>query len=123
MYYHTSKQVDPKERKIFVTKAVKKLGQIGIGFIHMSGEAFIELGDVHIPMPVIFNESMILSLETNLRTLDLVHIASAKHAKQVFHDLEAFVTADEEILSNKDIARIIGMPVQSPGEYVQILKE
>jgi hypothetical protein len=115
-------KVTQKEREIFVIKALKRLAGFKTKFIHIAGDTPIAIRNIQANMPSVFNEGILLSLQTTLRTLDLIHLAAAKHARQMNHELGFFVTGDNEFLSKKDeISKIIGMPILSPKEYVEAL--
>lgn len=111
-----------KELKIFIIKALSRLAGLKTRFIHISGDDPIALRNLQATVPSIFNEALLLTLQTTLRTLDLIHIAAAKYAKQINPELGAFVTGDEEMLSKKEeLSKILDMPILSPKEYVEAL--
>ncbi len=121
LYHARMGQEDEDGRQIFVAKTIKMLAGLKIRFIHLPGDAPLPLGNAQITMPSIFNESILLSIQANapLRTLDLIHVAAARHAKQTNHKLGAFVTGDSDLLSKKNhLSKIIGMPILTPREYV-----
>lgn len=108
------------ERKAFVVKTIQTLATLGIKFVHISGESPFALGTVKVHVPNIFNESLLLSVRTTLRTLDMMQVAAARHAKQDNGELGAFVTGDDGILRQKErLSVIAGMPFLSPSEYVR----
>lgn len=117
------REVEEKSKKMFVIKTLQRLAALKVQFIHIAGDIPLPLGNAKIEMPSLMSESIFLSFLTTLRTLDLMHIAAAKYAKQIMsNELWAFVTGDEELLAMKDeISKIILMPVLSPKEYVQAL--
>lgn len=122
VYYHHAmgSKGNAGERKMFVAKMLKTLAGLGIKFVHISGDMSFTLGPVQIHVPNIFSESILLSLQTSLRTLDLMHVAAARHAKQNNGELGAFVTGDDEILQLKEELSIVAsMPFLSPREYVR----
>ena len=120
MYHHAmGNKENADERKVFVVKTLKMLAGL-VKFVHMAGDAPLELGTMQTYVPNIFNESILLSIQTTLRTLDLMHVAAARHAKQNNGELGAFVTGDEGLLLQKEhLSRITGMPFLSPREYVR----
>ncbi|MGB9660268.1 MAG: type II toxin-antitoxin system VapC family toxin [Nitrososphaerales archaeon] len=119
---YEAKKGNQKERRIFVIKALRRLASFKINFIHITGDAPIAIRNIRADMPNIFNEAILLSLHSTLRTLDLIHLAAARYAKQMNRDLGAFVTGDSEFLSKKEeLLKILKMPVLSPREYVQAL--
>jgi len=122
-YSHHKKDKGPEQRKMFVIKILRGLAALGVKFIHLSGDIPIQLGNAKVDMPALLADSMFLSFLTGLRTLDLMHIAAARHAKQIDRkELGAFVTGDVELMAGKDeISKIIEMPVLSPKEYVRAL--
>lgn len=123
LYSHRKKDKGPEQRKMFIFKTLRGLVALRVRFIQLSGDIPMPLGNVKVDMPSLLVESMFLSFLTGLRTLDLMHIAAARHAKQIdSKELGAFVTGDEELLAGKDeISKIIEMPVLSPKEYVRAL--
>lgn len=113
---------DNHKRKIFVVKTLKTLTGLGIKFVHMAGDTPFWMGKIKTDVPNIFNESILLSIQTTLRTLDLMHVAAARYAKQNNHEIGAFVTGDMELLRMKSqLSKISGMPFLSPKEYVRNL--
>jgi predicted nucleic acid-binding protein len=112
-------ETNQNERKIFIMKTLKMLIDSRIKFIHITGDMPLTLGNLQTSMPSIFSESIMLSIQTTLRTLDLIHIAAARYAKHVNSELGAFVTGDTELVVKKNqLSKIIGMPILSPKEYV-----
>lgn len=111
-----------KGRKIFIIKALKRLAGLKAKFINIAGDTPIAVRNIQANMPSVFNEAILLSLQASLRTLDLIHLAAARHAKQMNRELGAFVTGDSEFLSKKkELSEILGMPILSPREYVEVL--
>jgi predicted nucleic acid-binding protein len=108
------------ECKALVIKALGRLVATRVNFIHMAGDQPMTFGSGHIGMPSLFSEAIILSLQTTLRTLDLIHIAAARYAKRIQGGVGAFVTGDREFLSKKkELSSIVEMPILSPKEYVE----
>jgi len=109
-----------KERKVFIVRILRRLAGIKPKFINISGDTQVSIRGVQASLPSVFNEAILLSLQSTLRTLDLIHLAAARHAKRMNNELGAFVTGDKEFLSNKkELSRIIGMPILSPKEYAE----
>jgi predicted nucleic acid-binding protein len=123
LYAHRMKDRGPEKKKMFIIKTIRRLAALRIRFIHLAGDIPLVLGNIKVDMPTLLADSIFLSFLTALRTLDLMHIAAARHAKQIDSEkLGAFVTGDAELLARKDeISKIIEMPVLSPKEYVQAL--
>jgi len=123
LYSHRRKDKGPEQRKMFIIKTLRGLAALRVRFIHLSGDIPMPVGSARVNMPALLVDSMFLSFLTGLRTLDLMHIAAARHAKQIdSKELGAFVTGDAELLAGKDeISKIIEMPVLSPKEYVRAL--
>lgn len=118
--YYAKQSKENQERKTFVVKTIKMLAGLGIKFVHMAGDTPLALGNIKTDVPNTFHESILLSIQTTLRTLDLMHVAVARHAKQKNRELGAFVTGDAELLLMKDqLSKITGMPFLSPREYVR----
>ncbi len=109
-----------KERKVFIVRVLRRLAGLKTKFINIAGDTPVSVRGVQTKLPSVFNEAILLSLQSTLKTLDLVHLAAARHAKRMNNELGAFVTGDKEFLSNKkELSEIIGMPVLSPREYVE----
>jgi predicted nucleic acid-binding protein len=123
MYHHTmGNKANADERRTFVVKTLKILARLGVKFVHIAGDSTLALGGGQVHAPSIINESLLLSVQTTLRTLDLMHIAAARHAKQNNPEIGAFVTGDDGILSLKEQLFVVaGMPFISPRDYVQSL--
>ncbi len=119
--YREKKSLDD-ERKIFVIKALRRLASFKITFINIAGESPSLIRSVKANLPELFNEAILLSLLTSLRTFDLMHLAAARYAKQMNPELGAFVTGDGEFLTRKgELSGLIGLPILSPKEYVEAL--
>jgi len=119
--YHSNRRPagSEKERKVFVLRALKRLGELKIKFVNVAGDGPAPVKGIQATLPSVFNEGLLLTLRSTLRTLDLIHVAAAKHARLLNADLGAFVTGDREFLSNTDdLAAIVGMPIMSPREYL-----
>ena len=109
-----------KDRKVFIVRVLRRLAGLKVKFINIAGDTPISVRGIQATLPSVFNEAVILSLQSTLRTLGLVHLAAARHAKRMNEGLGAFVTGDNEFLSNKKrLSEIIGMPILSPKEYVK----
>ena len=109
-----------RERKTFVIRILGRLAGLKTKFINIEGDSPMAVRNIQTRLPNIFNEAILLSLECPLRSLDLIHLAAARHAKWVNDELGAFVTGDTEFLSNKkELFEIIGIPFISPKEYVE----
>jgi len=108
-----------KERKVFIVRSLRRLAGLKTKFINISGDTHLSIRGIEATLPSVFNEAVLLSLRSRLKTLDLIHLAAAKHAKQVNAELNALVTGDKDFLSNKkELSEIVKMPVFSPREYV-----
>jgi predicted nucleic acid-binding protein len=123
LYAHRMKDKGPEQKKMFIIKTIRRLAVMRLRFIHLVGDIPLRLGNVKVDMPTLLADSIFLSFLTALRTVDLMHIAAARHAKEMNSEkLGAFITGDAELLARKDeISKIIGMPVLSPKEYVHAL--
>ena len=111
---------EDRQRKVFIVRALKRLARTKTKLINMAGDTPISIRGIDAVLPSIFDEAILLSLRTNLRSLDLIHLAAARNGKRTNGELGAFVTGDHAFLSNKkEIAETIGMPVLSPKEYVE----
>jgi len=109
-----------RERKVFIVRILRRLAGLRAKFVNISGDTQISVKGIRANLPSVFNEAILLSLKSTLRTLDLVHLAAARHAKRMNNELGAFVTGDKEFLSGKkELSEIIGMPLLSPREYVE----
>lgn len=111
-----------RERKLFIVRILKRLAGLRTKFINIAGDLPLSVRRINASLPSVFNEAILLSLESPLKTLDLIHLAAARHAKRRNNELGAFVTGDKEFLTKKkELSEIIGMPVLSPREYVEVL--
>ena len=111
-----------KERKVFIIRILRRLAGLRTKFINVAGDMPLSISGINATLPSVFNEAILLSVQTSLRTLDLIHLAAAKHAKRKNSDLGAFVTGDKEFLSKKkELSEIVGMPLVSPREYAEVL--
>jgi predicted nucleic acid-binding protein len=111
-----------EKRAAFAIKALRRFASLRVKFIHVAGDSPLAVRGVQANMPSIFNEAILLSLQTALRTLDLIHLAAARYAKQMNGELGAFVTGDEGFLSQRgELSKILGMPILSPKEYTKAL--
>jgi len=91
-------------------------------FINIEGDTPVSIRSINTSLPSVINEAILLSLQTTLKTLDLIQLAAARHGKRMNNELGAFVTGDKAFLSKKkELSEIIGMPVLSPKEYVEVL--
>lgn len=108
------------ERKTFVIKALRMFTSLGVNLVHIAGDLPVALGSIKADMPSIFSESMLVGIQVPLRTLDLMHVAAARIAKQNNSELGAFVTGDAELLLLKnELSGLTGLAFFSPREYVQ----
>jgi len=113
---------DGRKRKIFVVRILRRLAGLMTKFINVAGDTPISIRSIRATLPSVFNEAILLGLESGLRTLDMIHLAAARHAQRMNGNLGAFVTGDKEFLSRKkELSNIIGIPILSPKEYVAAL--
>ncbi len=109
-----------KRKKAFVIKMLRRLSQLKMNFINIAGDKQMSVRGIRAMLPSIFDEAILLSLQCDLTTLDLIHLAAARHGKRMNAELTAFVTGDEGFLSDKiRLSGIIGMPLLSPKEFVE----
>lgn len=119
MYRQAMGGKDDGGRKAFVAKILAKLAGL-VKFVHIAGESPLALGTSQVHVPNLFSESLLLSVQTPLRTLDIMQVAAARHARQNNKELGAFVTGDDGILRLKEeLSVVANMPFLSPREYVQ----
>jgi hypothetical protein len=115
---------DEEERrgkKVLIVRALRELASL-VTFVNIPGDYRLAFAEGRrVVMPSIVGESIVQSFQSSLRSLDLVHVAAAKYARQVNSELAAFVTADNELLSSKrrEILEITGIPAISPKDYVK----
>lgn len=115
------KKEGDEEKKVLIVRALRELASL-VTFVNIPGDYRLAFGEGRrVVMPSIIGESIVQSFQSSLRSLDLVHVAAAKYARQVNSELAAFVTADNELLSSKrrEILEITGMPAISPKDYVE----
>lgn len=119
MHHQTMGDKDEDGKRAFVAKALRTLAG-RVKFVHLGVESPLVLGNAKVQIPNIFSESILLSVKTTLRTLDVMQVAAARHAKQSNRELGAFVTGDDGILRLKaELSVIARLPFLSPREYVQ----
>jgi predicted nucleic acid-binding protein len=108
-----------KERRVFIVRALRRLTGLKTKFVNVTGDTRSSIRGIETSLPSIFNDALLLSLRCTLKPLDLIHLAAAKHAKQVNSELGAFVTGDQGFLSNRrELSEIMKMPIFSPKEYL-----
>jgi predicted nucleic acid-binding protein len=118
--YLNRKAGDEKGKRVFVIKMLKRLQRLKTRFIHIAGDRNISMKGIDAMMPSLVDESIMLSLQCNLKTLDIIHLAAARRARSANQDLEALVTGDVGFLSDRmNLSKIVGMPVLSPKEYLE----
>jgi len=111
-----------KERRVFVVRTLRRLAGLKTKFVNITGDTRLSIRGIEASLPSVFNEALLLSLRSPLKTLDLIHLAAAKRAKQVNSELGAFVTGDKDFLSSKkELSEIMKIPIFSPQEYVEVL--
>jgi predicted nucleic acid-binding protein len=109
----------PDKKKAFVIKMIRQLARLRPNFINIAGDKQASIKEVQANLPSVFDEGILLSLDCDLKTLDLIHLAAARYSKRMNNKLVAFVTGDEGFLSDKGrLSGVIGMPILSPKEYV-----
>ena len=114
---------DQKERRIFMLRTLQRLAALKVKFINITGDTRSSIRGIEAILPSVFNQAILLSLRSTLKTLDLIHLAAAKHAKQLNDELDAFVTGDKALLSNKkELSEIMKIPILSPAEYADALR-
>lgn len=70
-----------------------------------------------------YHQAINISMRSNLRTLDNLHLATAKNIisfKGI--DIEYFLTGDHEMLDKEGLSDIIGINIIHPKEYIQKFK-
>jgi predicted nucleic acid-binding protein len=119
------KEEEARKKSFIIIRALRELAGL-VTFVSIPGDSRLAFGgeeekDLHITMPSVISESIISSFQSSLRSLDLVHVAAARYARQKNSELAAFVTGDRELLSSKrkEILDITGMPAISPKDYVE----
>lgn len=107
------------ERNAFVLKSLETMGRLKIRFISILGDSPLSIGPSQIMVPSLFYDAIRLAFSAPLRSLDLIHLASARYAKIENQEIEAFVTGDSDFLSKSVLlSEILGMPVLSPQEFL-----
>ncbi|MEM3382236.1 MAG: type II toxin-antitoxin system VapC family toxin [Candidatus Bathyarchaeia archaeon] len=111
------------DRRRLIGALLKRLLNLNIHFVNLPGETSMKLLKKDITMPIIFHESLSLALKIGLKSLDLIHLSSAKYAKETLKvPIQAFVTGDEDFLNRKDkLSEIIDFPFLTPSEYASAL--
>ena len=105
-------------RTIAVAKFIRGLSTLRLVFTYPTGDYQLPLDGGRVLMPAIFHQALILSF-LGLRTLDVLHLASARYAGRTRADIQGFVTGDADFIERKRIvSKVIGMPVLSPKELI-----
>ncbi len=82
----------------------------------------LRLKDFALWMPEAMLEACAMVPAVNLKTLDLIHVASAKIINDVSHDLAYFVTLDQDILDGRDeIKKVAGFQPLTPQELLDAI--
>jgi predicted nucleic acid-binding protein len=122
LYQTRGRNRSERGRKVFIVRVLQRLAKLRTRFINVPGDTRTSVKGIEANLPSIINEAISLSLRSTLRTLDLIHLGAARHAKRMNSNLGAFVTGDNEFLSRKkELSAIMGMPILSPKEYVEAL--
>lgn len=93
-----------------------------LNFIPIGGEMTLGNQASKVKIPLLFSAALKAVRALPLRTLDLLHLASAYVAVRLFgEDLDFFTTLDEGILSyRKEVREFLGCPALTPNELIRL---
>ena len=124
--YFVSRNFPPRKRESgeearakAVAKILQELGKLRLVYASPSGDYPLPLDGRGLVMPPMLHQALTLTF-LGLRTLDLLHLASARHARRTGEDLRGFVTGDNDFIDNRRaLANVIDMPILSPRDLVE----
>ncbi len=93
-----------------------------LAYIPLGGEIILGNQTPKVKVPLLFSAALKAARTLPLRTLDLLHLASAYTALRILgEDLDFFVTLDEGILAlRRQVKEFIGCITVTPVELVQL---
>lgn len=88
----------------------------------LGGDMTIGTGGFQVKIPLLFSAALKAAKTIPVRTLDLLHLASAYMASRVFgEDLDFFTTLDDGILAyRREVKDFLGCPAVTPNELVRL---
>ncbi len=91
-------------------------------YIPLGGEMALGPRGAQVKIPLLFSAALKAAKTIPVRTLDLLHLASAYVAARVLgEDLDFFTTLDEGILEfRKEVKNFLGCPAVTPNELVRL---
>jgi len=82
----------------------------------------LKLRAFSLSVPEAILEACMIAPLVDLKTLDLMHIASAKIINEATHDLKYFVTLDQDILDSRDeVKKVAGCQPVTPQEFADLM--
>jgi predicted nucleic acid-binding protein len=110
--------VSPETPGAFVRRA---LSTRNLSFVGMGSEISIGRGPMQARVPAVFAIALKAVKQVSLRTLDLLHVASAFTTVRMGETLDFFATLDAGILESKRALRqFLGCPIITPSELVEL---
>ena len=93
-----------------------------LSYIPLGGEMSLGSQTVKVRVPLLFSAALKGVQTLPLRTLDLLHLASAYVTVRLFgEDLNFFATLDEGILNfRREVKEFLGCPAVTPNELVRL---
>jgi len=93
-----------------------------LGFVPMGGEMILKESAPPVRIPLLYTAALRAVRSLPVRTLDLLHIASAYAAVRLFgEELDYFSTLDQGILSHaKQVREFLGAPAVTPSIIVRL---
>ena len=67
-----------KERKVFIVRTLRRLAGLKTKFVNIAGDTRLSIRGIEVSLPSVFNEALLLSLRSTLKTLDLIHLADGQ---------------------------------------------
>jgi len=91
-------------------------------YLPMGGDMALGASGFQVRIPLLLSAALKAAKTIPVRTLDLLHLASAFMATRVFgQDLDFFATLDEGILGfRREVKDFIGCPAVTPNELVRL---
>ncbi len=110
---------DARNTGSFVRRA---LAIRNLQYIPFGGEMLLGTKTTQAKIPLLFSAALKAVQSLPLRTLDLLHLASAYMTVRLFgEELDFFATLDDGILSfRREVKEFLGCPAITPGELVRI---
>ncbi len=93
-----------------------------LSYLPIGGDMLLGTRGFQVKIPLVFSTALKAVKTVPVRTLDLLHLASAYVAVRVFgEDLGFFTTIDDGILNfRREVRNLLGCPAVTPSELVRL---